>query len=53
MSSVREINIKSRTNYFSHDLVNKKDLETNKIKTDEKAFKKLLLLHFYYIGYVT
>ena len=45
----KEIDIKSRTNYFLDDLINIKNLDLNKIKVDEKSFKNILI---YYIGYV-
>ena len=32
----KEIDTKNHTYYFFHDMINKKDLEPNKIKTHEK-----------------
>ena len=50
MSSVREINIKSRAYYILDDLINIKNIDPDKIKIDEKSHKNNVI---YYIGYVT
>ena len=34
MNSVKEINAKNRTYYFFNDMINLKNLDTNKIKID-------------------
>ena len=49
MNSVRETNI-SHTCYFLNDMINKKNLDANKIKIDETIFKNILV---YFVGYVT
>ena len=49
MNSVRETNI-SHTCYFLSDMINKKNLDANKIKIDETIFKNILV---YFVGYVT
>ena len=36
MNSVKETDIKNRSEYFSNDIVNMKNSDPNKIKTDEK-----------------
>ena len=36
MNSVKEIDVKNRTNYFPNDMVNIKNIDPNKIKTEEK-----------------
>ena len=50
MNSVREIDIKNRMYYFLNDIINIKNLDPNKIKTDENTLKNILI---YYIGYIT
>ena len=50
MNSVKGIDIKNCTYYFLDDLTNIKYLDPNKIKTDIKSFKNLLI---YDTGYVT
>ena len=47
--SVKDINIKNRTYYFSHDVINIKEFIPNNIKIDEKSYKNIII---YYIGYV-
>ena len=47
--SVKDINIKNYY-YFFDDIINIKDFDPNKIKTDEKSYKNILI---YYIGHVT
>ena len=46
MNSVEKIDVKNRTYY----LVNIKNIDSNKIKVDEKSYKKILIYH---IGHVT
>ena len=46
----KDIDIKNRTYYFFDDIINIKIFDPNKIKTDEKWYKNILI---YYIGYVT
>ena len=36
--AIRQINIKSKTNYFYNDLINIKNVNNNKIKLDKKVF---------------
>ena len=48
--SVKDINIKNQTYYFSDDIINIKDFDLNNIKIDEKSYKNTPI---YYIGYVT
>ena len=45
---VKDINIKNHTYYFFDDIINIKDFDPNKIKTDEKSYKNILI---YYIAY--
>ena len=40
--------MKNHTYYFFDDIINIKDFDTNKIKTDEKSYKNILI---YYTGY--
>ena len=41
--------IKNRAYYFFDVMINIKNLDPNKIKTDEKSWRNILI---YYIGYV-
>ena len=49
MTSVIEINIKYRMHYFFDD-INIKNLDSNKIKKDEKSYKNIVIK---YMGHVT
>ena len=49
-NKVRNVDIKSRTNYIFNDIINIKRFDPNNIKIDEKSYKNILI---YYIGYVT
>ena len=48
--SVKDINIKSHTQYFLNDIINIKYLDLGNIKINEKSYKNILI--YYYIGYV-
>ena len=50
MKSIKETNIKNRTNYFFSDMIHIKNFDSNLIKMNKKSYKKI---HIYYIGYVT
>ena len=50
MKSIKEANIKNRTNYFFSDMIHIKNFDSNLIKMNKKSYKKI---HIYYIGYVT
>ena len=39
--NVKDINIKSHTYYFFHDIMNVKDFDPNNIKIDEKSCKNI------------
>ena len=39
----KDIDIKSRTYYFFHDIINIKNFDPNKIKIDAKSYKIILL----------
>ena len=43
MNSVKEINVKNNTYYYFDDMINIKSHAPNKIKTDEKLYKNLLI----------
>ena len=45
----KDIDIKTRKYYFFNDRINIKNLDSNKIKVDEKSNKNILI---YYIAYV-
>ena len=49
-NEVKDIDLKSQTYYFFNDVISIKNFEPDKIKTDEKLYKNILI---YYIGYVT
>ena len=49
MGSIKEINIKNRTNYFFNDMNNIKYFDSNVLKIDKSHTKTLYLLH----GYIT
>ena len=49
MSSIKQINIKSRTYYYFDDMINTKSFDPNRIKVDKKSHKNIVI---YYIGYV-
>ena len=49
-NKVKDIVIKNWTYYFFTDIINIKHFEPDKIKIDEKSYKKILV---YYIRYVT
>ena len=46
----QEIEIRNHTYYFFDDIINMKNLHSNKIKIDEKWYKNILI---YYIRYTT
>ena len=43
MNSITEIDIKNRTYYLFNEMINIKNLESNKIKIDEKSYKNILI----------
>ena len=49
-TKVQDIDIKSCSYYFFHDIINIKNFDSNNIKIDEKSYKNILT---YYIRYVT
>ena len=48
MGSIKEINIKNRTNYFFNDMNNIKYFDSNLLKIDKSHTKTLYLLHWIY-----
>ena len=50
MGNIKEINIKNRTYYFFHDMINIKDFDSNLLKVNKKSYKNI---EIYYIGYIT
>ena len=48
--SVKSINIKNRTYYFFHDMINIKNFDLNLLKIGKNSYKNI---DIYYIGYVT
>ena len=53
MSSLKEIFIKNCTYYFFDDMINIKDLDPKKIKTDEKSYENILIYHTEYVTLTT
>ena len=49
-NKIEDIDIKNRTFCFFNDIINIKNFDPNKIKTDEESYKNILI---YYIGCVT
>ena len=47
---VKSINIKNRTYYFSDDMINVKDFDSNLLKIDKKSYKNMCI---YYTEYIT
>ena len=50
MGTVKQINIKNRTYYFSNDFINLKNFESKLLKIDKKSYKNIGI---YNIGYTT
>ena len=50
MVIAKQINIKNRTYYFYHDLIDIKDFDPKLLKLNKKSFNDI---SFCYIGYVT
>ena len=50
MGSIKEINIKNRTDYFYDDMINIKNFDSSLLKLDKKSSKNIAI---YYIGYIT
>ena len=50
MGQVKEINIKNQTYYFTNDIINIKNFNSNLLKIDKKLYKDI---DIYYIGYIT
>ena len=48
--AVKIINIKNRTYYFFHDMINIKNFDLNLLKIGKNSYKNI---DIYYIGYVT
>ena len=42
-NTFKEIDIKNRAYYFFDDMINKKNLDLNKIKIDEKSYKNVII----------
>ena len=49
MGSLKQINIKNRTDYFYNDIIDVKTFDSNMLKLDKKSYKNLAI---YNIGYV-
>ena len=50
MGQVKEINIKNQTYYFTNDIIDIKNFNSNLLKIDKKPYKDI---DIYYIGYMT
>ena len=53
MNSLKEIFIKNCMYYFFDDMINIKDLDPKKIKTDEKSYENILIYHTEYVTLTT
>ena len=47
---IKQINIKNRTYYFYHDIINLENFKSNLLKIDKKSYKNIGI---YNIGYIT
>ena len=50
MGSIKQVNIKNRTYYFSNDMIRIEELNPDLLKIDMKSYKNI---DIYYIGYIT
>ena len=50
MGNVKEIKIKNRKYYFSNDMINIKDFDSNLLRIDNKSYKNIGVCN---IGYIT
>ena len=50
MRNIKQINIKNRTYYFFHDMINIGDFDSRLLKIDKKSQKNIGI---YNIGYIT
>ena len=48
MGTIKQINIKNRTNYFYNDIIDLDEIDESKIKVDKKDFNDI---DIYYLGY--
>ena len=53
MNSLKEIFIKNCIYYFFDDMINIKDLDPKKIKTNEKSYENILIYHTEYVTLTT
>ena len=53
MRCLKEIFIKNCMYYFFDDMINIKDLDPKKIKTDEKSYENILIYHTEYVTLTT
>ena len=53
MSSLKDIFIIFFLYYFFDDMINIKDLDPKKIKTDEKSYENILIYHTEYVTLTT
>ena len=49
MNSIKVIDIKNCTYYFFHDMIQIRNFDLNKIKTDEKSYKNILIYSLRFI----
>ena len=50
MGTVKQINIKNRTYYFHHDIIDLENFKSNLLKIDKNSYKDIGV---YNIGYIT
>ena len=51
MDSEKEIDIKNRSYCFFNGMINTKNLGPDKIKTDQKSYKNILVYHIRYVTF--
>ena len=50
MRNIKETNISNRTYYFSNEMINIENFDSDLLKIDKNSYK---VIYIYYIGYVT
>ena len=50
MGIAKELDVKNKTYYFFHDMIDVRIFQSNLLKIDKKPYKEIGI---YYIGYIT
>ena len=55
MGNIKEINIKNRTYYFYHDMINNRSFDSSLLKIKKKSYNGIAfkIIDIYYTGYIT